>query len=53
MTTTIDSDPQHAEALARVLVLMQSNPTIDSPEGQELDRLAEQIEAYEMRRWPL
>jgi antitoxin component HigA of HigAB toxin-antitoxin module len=53
MNLKIESDEEHAAALARVLVLMKSDPAVDSPEGEELDRLARLVEEYEMRRWPL
>jgi HTH-type transcriptional regulator/antitoxin HigA len=48
----IKNSADHAEALARIGQLMSSDPSPDTPEGQELETWAILVEDYERRRYP-
>lgn len=52
--TQVTNDAEHELAMAAVDRILDANsdPGKDSPEGIELLRLADMIEAYEKIRWP-
>jgi hypothetical protein len=43
---------QYEAAVARIEVLIATDPGIDSPEGRELDALVEEVVLYEKTMWP-
>lgn len=47
----IISEQDHAAALARIEQLMDAEP--DTPEATELDLLADLVEQYERRHFPI
>lgn len=47
----IRSEQDHAAALARIELLMDAVP--DTPEAEELDLLADLVEHYETRHFPI
>lgn len=49
----ITSDAEHAACLLVVTLLMRDDPMLGSPEGDALALLAERVDEYELRRWPL
>lgn len=48
---TIETEADYENALARITNLMDAAP--DTPESEELDRLATLVEAYEDQRYPI
>ena len=53
MSKVIRNEAQYDDALERVYELLQSRPTPNSPEGDELDLLVTLIEAYEAVHHPM
>lgn len=53
MTKVIRTEAQYEDALERVYELLQAQPALNSPEGDELDLLATLIEAYEAIHYPM
>jgi HTH-type transcriptional regulator/antitoxin HigA len=49
----IKTDPEHEQALARLIALMDCNPAPETPEANELDLLALIIEHYEQEHYPI
>lgn len=47
------TDDEHAIKLARIEWLMSCDPPADSKDGQELQALADEVQAYEEARWPI
>jgi HTH-type transcriptional regulator/antitoxin HigA len=47
----IESEADYENALSRIKKLMDAAP--DTPESEELDRLATLVEAYEDRHYPI
>lgn len=50
---SITTDEEHQQALARLTDLMDMEPEPDTPEWDELRKLAGQIEHYERERFPI
>lgn len=48
---TIETEADYENALTRITNLMDAAP--DTPESEELDRLATLVEAYEDQRYPI
>lgn len=53
MSKVIRTEEQYEDALERVYELLQSQPVLNSPEGDELDLLVTLIEAYEALHHPM
>ena len=53
MIKVIRSETQYDDALEQVYTLMQTRPTISSPEGNELDLLVTLIDVYETVHYPM
>ena len=53
MTKIIRTEAQYDDALERVFRLLQSHPSLNTPEGDELDLLVTLIEAYEAVHYPM
>ena len=49
----IQTPAEHTAAMERLSALMDAAPTLGSPESDELTGLAESIEAYEARTFPI
>lgn len=49
----IKTDPEHEQALERLMALMERNPERDTAEANELDLLALIIEHYEQENYPI
>ena len=53
MIKVIRTETQYEDALERVYQLLQTNPAIDTPEGDELDLVVTLIETYEAVHYPM
>ncbi len=51
--TPIENDEQHAALLKRIEQLMDLDPDLGTPEGDELTELVDIVVAYEEKRWPI
>lgn len=49
----IHTDDDYRAALADISALMESDPAPDTPDGDRLDILATQVQAYESRHFPI
>lgn len=49
----IRNEKTYAAALARVSQLIDMDPALDSPEGEELEVLGTLVEAYEAKHFPI
>lgn len=49
----IRTEDDHRAALADISALMESDPAPDTPDGDRLDILATQAQAYESRHFPI
>lgn len=49
----IHTDDDYRAALADIVALMESDPAPGTPEGDRLDILATQVQAYESRHFPI
>lgn len=53
MMKVIRTEIQYDDALERVYNLLQNHPSLNTPEGDELDLLITLIEAYEAVHYPM
>lgn len=49
----IHTEDDYRAALADISALMESDPAPDTPDGDRLDILATQVQAYEARHFPI
>lgn len=49
----IHTEDDYRAALADISALMESDPAPDTPDGDRLDILATQVQAYESRHFPI
>lgn len=49
----IHTEDDYRAALADISALMESDPAPDTPDGDRLDILATQVQAYEYRHLPI
>ena len=49
----IHTEDDYRAALADISALMESDPAPDTPDGDRLDILATQVQAYEVRHFPI
>jgi HTH-type transcriptional regulator/antitoxin HigA len=49
----IRTEDDYRAALADISALMESDPAPDTPDGDRLDILATQVQAYESRHFPI
>lgn len=49
----IHTEDDYRAALADMSALMESDPAPDTPDGDRLDILATQVQAYESRHFPI
>ncbi len=49
----IHTEEDYRAALADISALMESDPAPDTPDGDWLDILATQVQAYEYRHFPI
>lgn len=49
----IRTDAEYRTALAAVSALIDLDPPLDSPEGEELEALGALVEAYEAKHYPI
>lgn len=47
------TEAEYQLKLERIRELIDLDPKLDTPEGQELDQLATEVEAYEKEHYPL
>ena len=53
MLKPIKTEEQYEEALEKIWYLMDSQPVLDTPKGDELDILVTLVEAYEAKHYPI
>jgi hypothetical protein len=49
----IQTEEEHALALKKLSILFDLNPEVDSPDGDRLEELVTQIQAYEAIHFPM
>jgi hypothetical protein len=49
----IQTDEEHALALKKLSILFDLNPEVGSPDGDRLEELVTQIQAYEVIHFPM
>lgn len=49
----IQTEEEHALALKKLSILFDLNPEVGSPDGDRLEELITQIEAYEVIHFPM
>lgn len=53
MRQSVCDEIWYNEALGKVYNLMQTHPTINSPDGRHLDELVTLVEQYEAQHYPM